>query len=76
MKFNFRARSAHCSGPGRKSLGLLPLDGPVVSPLRADGAAPQHASSMFSSAGQYPIDFANMVLTRGYSGTRAYCQSE
>jgi NAD(P)-dependent dehydrogenase (short-subunit alcohol dehydrogenase family) len=29
-----------------------------------------------SSAGQYPIDFADVMLTRGYSGTRAYCQSK
>jgi NAD(P)-dependent dehydrogenase (short-subunit alcohol dehydrogenase family) len=28
-----------------------------------------------SSAGQQPIDFGNVMLTRGYSGTRAYCQS-
>jgi NAD(P)-dependent dehydrogenase (short-subunit alcohol dehydrogenase family) len=29
-----------------------------------------------SSAGQQPIDFADVMLTRGYSGTRAYCQSK
>jgi NAD(P)-dependent dehydrogenase (short-subunit alcohol dehydrogenase family) len=29
-----------------------------------------------SSAGQYPIDFTDTMLTRGYSGTRAYCQSK
>ena len=29
-----------------------------------------------SSAGQQPIDFGNVMLTRGYSGTRAYCQSK
>src|SRR5205814_61771 len=29
-----------------------------------------------SSAGQQPIDFGDVVLTRGYSGTRAYCQSK
>ena len=29
-----------------------------------------------SSAGQQPTDFGNVMLTRGYSGTRAYCQSK
>lgn len=29
-----------------------------------------------SSAGQTPIDFADVMLTRGYSGGRAYCQSK
>ena len=29
-----------------------------------------------SSAGQRPIDFGDVMLTRGYSGTRAYCQSK
>jgi NAD(P)-dependent dehydrogenase (short-subunit alcohol dehydrogenase family) len=29
-----------------------------------------------SSAGQQPIDFGGVMLTRGYSGTRAYCQSK
>ncbi len=29
-----------------------------------------------SSAGQQPIDFADVMLTRGYSGARAYCQSK
>ena len=29
-----------------------------------------------SSAGQQPIDFGNVMLTRGYSGARAYCQSK
>jgi NAD(P)-dependent dehydrogenase (short-subunit alcohol dehydrogenase family) len=29
-----------------------------------------------SSAGQAPIDFGDVMLTRGYSGTRAYCQSK
>ena len=29
-----------------------------------------------SSAGQQPIDFADVMLTRGYSGGRAYCQSK
>ena len=29
-----------------------------------------------SSAGQQPIDFGDVMLTLGYSGTRAYCQSK
>jgi NAD(P)-dependent dehydrogenase (short-subunit alcohol dehydrogenase family) len=29
-----------------------------------------------SSAGQQAIDFANVMLERGYSGARAYCQSK
>ena len=29
-----------------------------------------------ASAGQQEIDFADVMLTRGYSGTRAYCQSK
>jgi NAD(P)-dependent dehydrogenase (short-subunit alcohol dehydrogenase family) len=29
-----------------------------------------------SSAGQQPLDFNDIMLTRGYNGTRAYCQSK
>lgn len=29
-----------------------------------------------ASAGQQPIDFDDIMLTHGYSGTRAYCQSK
>jgi NAD(P)-dependent dehydrogenase (short-subunit alcohol dehydrogenase family) len=29
-----------------------------------------------SSAGQQPIDFGDVMLTRCYGGTRAYCQSK
>jgi NAD(P)-dependent dehydrogenase (short-subunit alcohol dehydrogenase family) len=29
-----------------------------------------------ASAGQQPIDFDDVTLTQGYSGTRAYCQSK
>jgi NAD(P)-dependent dehydrogenase (short-subunit alcohol dehydrogenase family) len=29
-----------------------------------------------SSAGQQPIDLGDVIPTRGYSGTRAYCQSK
>jgi NAD(P)-dependent dehydrogenase (short-subunit alcohol dehydrogenase family) len=31
---------------------------------------------MVSSAGQMPLDFDDVMLTRGYSGVRAYCQSK
>src|SRR6185312_4372882 len=29
-----------------------------------------------ASVGQYPLDFDNLMLTRGYSGMRAYAQSK
>jgi NAD(P)-dependent dehydrogenase (short-subunit alcohol dehydrogenase family) len=29
-----------------------------------------------ASAGQQPIDFSDVMLTRGYDGVRAYCQSK
>ena len=29
-----------------------------------------------ASAGQQPIDFSDVMLTHGYSGSRAYCQSK
>lgn len=45
---------------------LLPL-------LRA--SAPARIVNM-SSAGQAPIDFSDPMLSRGYSGVRAYCQSK
>jgi NAD(P)-dependent dehydrogenase (short-subunit alcohol dehydrogenase family) len=45
---------------------LLPL-------LRA--AAPARIVNV-SSAGQQAIDFADVMLTRAYSGARAYCQSK
>ncbi|HUJ98165.1 MAG TPA: SDR family NAD(P)-dependent oxidoreductase [Stellaceae bacterium] len=45
---------------------LLPL-------LRA--SAPARIVNV-ASAGQQEIDFADVMLTRGYSGTRAYCQSK
>jgi NAD(P)-dependent dehydrogenase (short-subunit alcohol dehydrogenase family) len=31
---------------------------------------------MVSSAGQMPLDFDDVMLTRGYTGVRAYCQSK
>ena len=45
---------------------LLPL-------LRA--GAPSRIVNV-SSAGQQAIDFDDVMLTHGYSGTRAYCQSK
>jgi NAD(P)-dependent dehydrogenase (short-subunit alcohol dehydrogenase family) len=45
---------------------LLPL-------LRAGGAA---RIVNVASLGQQAIDFADVMLTRGYSGRRAYCQSK
>jgi NAD(P)-dependent dehydrogenase (short-subunit alcohol dehydrogenase family) len=45
---------------------LLPL-------LRA--SAPSRIVNV-SSAGQQPIDFADVMLTQDYSGARAYCQSK
>jgi NAD(P)-dependent dehydrogenase (short-subunit alcohol dehydrogenase family) len=45
---------------------LLPL-------LRA--SAPSRIVNV-ASAGQQEIDFGDVMLTRGYSGTRAYCQSK
>jgi NAD(P)-dependent dehydrogenase (short-subunit alcohol dehydrogenase family) len=41
--------------------------------LRAD--APARIVNV-SSAGQAPIDFEDVMLTRGYSGVQAYCQSK
>ena len=45
---------------------LLPLIGRSV-PARIVNVA---------SAGQQALDFSDVMLTRGYSGTRAYCQSK
>jgi NAD(P)-dependent dehydrogenase (short-subunit alcohol dehydrogenase family) len=45
---------------------LLPL-------LKGTGAA---RIVNVASVGQQPIDFADVMLTQGYSGTRAYCQSK
>jgi NAD(P)-dependent dehydrogenase (short-subunit alcohol dehydrogenase family) len=45
---------------------LLPL-------LRA--SAPSRIINV-ASIGQQPIDFTDVMMTRGYSGTRAYCQSK
>ncbi|WP_275561528.1 SDR family NAD(P)-dependent oxidoreductase [Streptomyces sp. 5-6(2022)] len=49
---------------------LLPL-------LRASATA-QHAARVVhvSSLGQHPLDFDDLMLERGYSGTRAYGQSK
>jgi NAD(P)-dependent dehydrogenase (short-subunit alcohol dehydrogenase family) len=42
---------------------------------RLRGSAPARVVNV-SSAGQMPIDFDDVMLTRGYSGVRAYCQSK
>ncbi len=39
------------------------------------GSAPARIVNV-SSAGQAPIDFDDVMLTRGYSGVQAYCQSK
>jgi NAD(P)-dependent dehydrogenase (short-subunit alcohol dehydrogenase family) len=39
-------------------------------------AAPGARIVNVASAGQMPIDFDDVMLERGYSGTRAYCQSK
>src|SRR5215472_12146104 len=46
----------------------------LLSPL-IKNSAPARIVNV-SSAGQQPIDFGDVMLTRGYSGTRAYCQSK
>jgi NAD(P)-dependent dehydrogenase (short-subunit alcohol dehydrogenase family) len=43
--------------------------------LLARELRPQHVVNV-SSAGQAPIDFDDPMITRGYSGDRAYCQSK
>jgi NAD(P)-dependent dehydrogenase (short-subunit alcohol dehydrogenase family) len=43
--------------------------------LLAREVRPPHVVNV-SSAGQAPIDFDDPMLTRGYSGDRAYCQSK
>jgi NAD(P)-dependent dehydrogenase (short-subunit alcohol dehydrogenase family) len=44
--------------------------------LRQLRAAPAARIVNVSSLGQQAIDFDDVMLTRGYSGTRAYCQSK
>ena len=46
----------------------------LLLPLVVDSAPARIVN--VASAGQQPIDFADVMLTRGYSGTRAYCQSK
>jgi NAD(P)-dependent dehydrogenase (short-subunit alcohol dehydrogenase family) len=43
--------------------------------LLARELAPPHVVNV-ASAGQAPIDFDDPMITRGYSGDRAYCQSK
>jgi NAD(P)-dependent dehydrogenase (short-subunit alcohol dehydrogenase family) len=42
---------------------------------RVSASAPARIVNV-ASAGQYPLDFANLMLTRAYSGMRAYAQSK
>jgi NAD(P)-dependent dehydrogenase (short-subunit alcohol dehydrogenase family) len=42
---------------------------------RLRGSAPARVVNV-SSAGQMPVDFDDVMLTRDYSGVRAYCQSK
>jgi NAD(P)-dependent dehydrogenase (short-subunit alcohol dehydrogenase family) len=63
--FELRFAVNHLAGFLLSSL-LLPL-------MRA--GAPARIVNV-SSAGQQAIDFADVMLTRGYSGARAYCQSK
>jgi NAD(P)-dependent dehydrogenase (short-subunit alcohol dehydrogenase family) len=51
--------------------GLL-LTRLLLPTLNADGARIVNVSSI----GQQPIDFSDVMLTRQYSGVRAYCQSK
>jgi len=46
----------------------------LLLPLLQSGGAARIVN--VASVGQQPIDFADPMLTRGYSGTRAYCQSK
>jgi NAD(P)-dependent dehydrogenase (short-subunit alcohol dehydrogenase family) len=46
----------------------------LLSPLLVRGAPARIVN--VSSAGQYPLDFDNLMLTRAYSGMRAYAQSK
>src|SRR5437763_2565901 len=46
----------------------------LLSPL-IKNSAPARIVNV-SSAGQQPIDFDEIMLTRGYTGARAYCQSK
>ncbi|MGH6899165.1 MAG: SDR family NAD(P)-dependent oxidoreductase [Geminicoccaceae bacterium] len=46
----------------------------LLLPLIKDSAPARIVN--VASAGQQAIDFTDLMLTRGYSGTRAYCQSK
>ena len=61
--------------------GQLPRGAPAdpASCSRAAGAGTERGPArivMVSSAGQAAIDFDDVMLERGYSGWRAYCQSK
>jgi NAD(P)-dependent dehydrogenase (short-subunit alcohol dehydrogenase family) len=46
----------------------------MLSPMLVRGAPSRIVN--VASAGQYPLDFDNLMLTRAYSGMRAYAQSK
>ena len=46
----------------------------LLLPMLASGKSARIVN--VASAGQQPIDFSDVMLTRGYSGVRAYCQSK
>jgi NAD(P)-dependent dehydrogenase (short-subunit alcohol dehydrogenase family) len=50
----------------------------LLGPLQAAGSAGDAPARvvMVSSAGQAALDFGDLMLRRGYSGWRAYCQSK
>lgn len=52
--------------------GFLLTD--LLLPLMLN-SAPAHIVNV-ASVGQYPLDFTNLMLTRAYSGMRAYAQSK
>jgi NAD(P)-dependent dehydrogenase (short-subunit alcohol dehydrogenase family) len=52
------------------------LSGFLLAHLLKDRIASGGRIINVASAGQHPIDFADVMLTRGYSGHRAYCQSK
>jgi hypothetical protein len=65
-------------GVGRSLAGneILPLDGARLVRNAGSRAAQSRKTSSRLAPQQQPIDFGDVMLTRGYSGTRAYCQSK
>jgi NAD(P)-dependent dehydrogenase (short-subunit alcohol dehydrogenase family) len=62
---------SHCAGASGSAVSLLPFrTGPTGLTFSAI------MSGQVLRAGQQAIDFADVILTHGYSGARAYCQSK